>query len=132
MNVFTFTGRLGNNAEKRATPSGTSVATFSVAVESGYGDQKKTTWVRCALWGKRAEGNLVQFLTKGQLVGVSGELFTREYESKGENKTSVEVNVGEINLLGGKPESAEPKQQAAKPAPTGIPTTADFDDDIPF
>lgn len=112
MNCFNFTGRLGNYAERRATPGGMSVCNFSVAVDSGYGDKKTTTWIRCALWGKRAEGGLTEYLTKGALVGVSGELSAREYEHNGQMKTSIEVNVRDITLLGSKPEGL-PQQISA-------------------
>lgn len=124
MNVFTFTGRLGKDAEVRHTASGHAICSFSVAVESGWADKKTTTWVRCSLFGKRAESGLTQYLTKGAMVAVSGEFSAREYEANGEKRTSIEVRVGELDLIGGrKEEKPEPKQQAA----------SDFDDaDLPF
>ena len=60
MNNWNFTGNLGKDAETKTTPSGTSVCTFSVAVKSGYGDNQKTTWANCSLFGKRAESGLPQ------------------------------------------------------------------------
>jgi single-strand DNA-binding protein len=140
MNVFTFTGNLGDDAETRFTPSGAAVCNFSVAVTAGYGDKKTTTWVRCALWGKRAEGGLVPHLTKGTQVAVSGELSTREYESKGEKRTAVEVNVHDVTLLGGKTgnEAARPTQEQQQPTQARreiqeLPPAHDDDwDSIPF
>ena len=100
MNVFTFSGNLGKDAEVRHLQSGTAVCSFSVAVRSGYGDNEKTTWVRCALFGKRAEGGLVQYLKKGVQVVVSGELSLNEYQTgSGESRSSIEVRVNEIDLM---------------------------------
>jgi single-strand DNA-binding protein len=64
LNVFTFTGNLGRDSEKRYTNNGDPILSFSVGVTSGYGDKKVTTWVNCNLWGKRAE-SLHEHLRKG-------------------------------------------------------------------
>ena len=73
-NVFSFTGTVGRDAEVRATPSGQTVLNVTVANNVGFGDRQQTLWVRVALWGKRAEGQLQNYLTKGQQIFVSGEL----------------------------------------------------------
>ena len=134
MNVFTFSGRIGRDAETGSTQGGTAVCNFPVAVESGYGDNKKTTWVRCALWGKRAEGGLPQYLTKGAQVVVSGELSTREYEKNGGgNGFSVEIRVNDLTLVGSKQDSGH-QQPAQQPQQMGGAQDFDnnFDQDIPF
>lgn len=124
MNLFTCTARIGKDAEVRRTQSGMAVCTFTGAVDAGYGDKKKTVWVRFALFGKRAEGNLPQYLTKGAQVAVSGELLTNEWESEGEKRFSLECNVNSLDLIGGKSE---------KPSKPSQPNEADFDDDdLPF
>ena len=127
MNLFVFTGNLGNDAEVGQAGS-TTVANFSVAVSSGYGDKKTTNWVRCALFGKRAEGGLMPYLVKGQQVAISGELSLREYDKDGVTKSSLEVNVGELDLIG---KAGESKGQ---PSQNDAPSSGDdfLDDDIPF
>ena len=100
MNVFTFSGNLGKDAERRSVGAST-VANFSVPVKAGFGDKQTTTWINCAVWGKRAEGGLVDILTKGTPVCVSGELSQREWTNKeGEVKMSLECNVNEVTLMG--------------------------------
>ena len=102
LNVCTFSGRLGKDATTKKIKDNT-VANFSVAVDVGYGDTKDTMWLNCALWGKRAEGGLVQYLTKGQLVGVNGNLSLRKYQGEdGVEKSSLEMRVSDIKLLGSK------------------------------
>jgi single-strand DNA-binding protein len=131
MNVFTATGNIGNAAETRYLPSGAAVANFSLAVKSGYGDKAQTMWVRCALFGKRAEGGLIEYLIKGAQVAVSGELSTREWKNnEGETKTSIELKVNELTLLGGgKRETHSEPRQAVKPQPAA---DVELNDDIPF
>ena len=103
LNVCTFSGRLGKDvATKQITPDNT-VANFPLAVDVGYGDKKETLWLNCALWGKRAQGGLIQYLTKGQLVGVSGNISLRKYQGEdGVEKSSLEMRVSDIQLLGSK------------------------------
>lgn len=111
MNVFTCTGNLGNEAEVRQTKSGSSVCTFSMAAKHGYGDSAGTLWIRCTLWGKRAEGKLPEYLAKGTQVAVSGELSTSTWTNRdGVEKTSVELNVTTLDLIGGKQDKPAQKQ----------------------
>lgn len=135
MNSWSFTGHCSADAEQRFTPSGESVVSFSVGVKAGYGDKATTTWARCQMWGKRGE-SVMAFLTKGQLVGVSGELSAREWEDKqGQKRTSIEVRVNDLTLLGKKPAASQPAQQHAQQKENAYaPKQADpFDtDDCPF
>src|SRR3954451_16434544 len=55
MNVWTFSGRVGADAELRTTQSGEKVLSFRVANDIGFGDRRTTQWVDCSMWGKRAE-----------------------------------------------------------------------------
>jgi single-strand DNA-binding protein len=110
----TLAGYIGSSAELRYTPQGTPVSNFSVAADSGWGDSKVTTWFRVTIWGKLAE-SLSQYLTKGKLVLVEGELKPdpetggpRTWTgSDGVTKASFEVTAREVRLLGGKAESGE-------------------------
>lgn len=123
MNVMTFTGHIGRDAETRYTTGGNVVAQFSVALTYGYGDKKDTAWMRCALFGKRAE-SLAPYLVKGQLVGIVGEFAPREYEKDGQTRTSMDVRVSDVTLLG-KSERQDTRQPVAS-------SHAEEDSDIPF
>jgi len=120
LNVCTFTGRLGKDCESRSTTGGDTVTSFTLAVDVGWGDKKSTLWLRCNGWGKRYEA-VAPYLTKGQSVGVSGELSNREWTDKeGEKKTSLELRLVEVALLGAKQEGkAESKPAAAESAGDG-------------
>lgn len=137
MNVWTFTGNLGNDAEVSYTQGGTAVCQISVAVKSGFGDKARTTWVKAALFGKRAEGGIVQFLKKGQQVAVSGEAFIDEWEKDGQKRSMLKVNISEIDLIGGSgaqntnqaPQQRQSSPQAPQQQAGGL---DDFNDSIPF
>lgn len=140
MNVFTFTGNLGKDAEQRFTQGGDSIVSFSVAVKSGFGDKAKTTWVRCSIFGKRGE-SVLPYLSKGQSVGVSGEFSMNEWTDKeGQKRAAPDVRVNDVTLLGKKDNQA-PAEGRTQPADRSRPKNAqgaqggdfdDMEDYIPF
>ncbi len=141
-NVLSFTGTVGRDAEVRYLPSGQAVLNVTVANNIGFGDKQQTLWIRCAVWGKRAEGSLHNYLKKGQQVFVSGELSQSEYRAQdGSTKTSLELNANIIELVGKRSESNQPTQQNYQPSAqspaSAQPASHDnfdapYDDDIPF
>ena len=116
-NVFSFTGTVGRDAEVRNTPSGQTVLNVTVANNVGFGDRQKTLWIRVALWGRRAEGALQNYLKKGQQVFVSGELSQSEYQgTDGTTKMSLELNATVLDLVGKRNEQQAPQQNYQQPA----------------
>lgn len=134
MNTGTFAGYLGRDADLKTVGQNT-VANFSVAVATGWGDKKSTLWVSCAIWGERAQ-KLAQYLTKGSAVSVSGDIDVRAYKSKdGEARAEMTCNVQRITLQGGRTgerTDSAPREQTPAAAPASAPDKGDFDDDIPF
>lgn len=134
-NTIIVLGRLGQEAERKQTQSG-SLLKFSVGDSVGYGDKKSTNWWNCTIFGKQAEGSLVDYLTKGAQVQVTGEVSFREYEGKTYN----DLKVSRIELVGGKSDNQQPKaqnqaqggygQQGGYGKPTQAP--AELSDDLPF
>jgi single-strand DNA-binding protein len=147
MNIYSFTGRLGRDCETRFTQAGMAICSFTVAVDYGFGENKGTNWIRCSLFGKRAEGGLPKYLVKGTQVAISGELKVREYDDKDGNKrTSVDVSVDKLDLIGGRGEvqggggsqksggAGDAPQKSNKDPFADSPDFGDVpvDDDIPF
>src|SRR5690606_12117409 len=97
MKQIVIAGRTGKPAELRRTQNGDAVLSFSVAVDDGFGQNKKTLWFDCSVWGKRGE-TLKDMLPKGKEVTVSGDLSTREHDGK----TYLTVRVNELTLQGGR------------------------------
>ncbi len=133
INVWTFTGNIGRDAEQRFTPAGDSIVSFPVATQAGFGEKAITTWARCSIFGKRGD-SVLPYLNKGQQVAISGELAAREWENKdGIKQTSIEVRVNDVQLIG-KREDGQQQRQATRqqPAPQTGGGIADMSDDIPF
>lgn len=130
MKSITIAGNIGKDAQTRTTQGGDKVTSWTVAVEDRQGQDKRTIWFDCNLWGARGE-KLAEYLTKGGKVAVSGDLSTREHEGK----TYLSVRADQVTLLGGKPlgdseerkgfdqRDRELKQQNQR---------SDMDDEIPF
>lgn len=134
MNSLNFVGNLGGDAEIRYTKAGKPVTQFSAAMDSGWGERKTTTWVRCTMWGDRGVA-VAPYLLKGQKVAVTGEASMSEWTAKdGTIKSSFECNVGNVTLVGEKKVVASTPQE---PHPvTGHQPAAQEpfkeDEDIPF
>ena len=101
MNICLFAGRLTADAKERFTPGGKSVANFSLAVDSGYGDKKTTVFLNCVLW-ERAK--LVPHLLKGKPIIISGEYTERKYQdNNGQERKVSEIIVRDIEFQQGQP-----------------------------
>ena len=101
--ALTIVGNLTNAPELRFTPSGSAVANMTIASTPRTFDKQSQQWkdgetlyLRCSVWREQAE-NVVESLTKGTAVIVTGRLKSRSYETKeGEKRTVIELEVDEI------------------------------------
>jgi single-strand DNA-binding protein len=101
MNVWTFSGRVGADAELRTTQSGEKVLSFRVANDVGFGERKFTQWVDCSYWGKRGEA-IANYVKKGDKVTVSGELKLEEFQRRdGTPGSKLSVRVNDMDLGSG-------------------------------
>ncbi|NLN82892.1 MAG: single-stranded DNA-binding protein [Firmicutes bacterium] len=76
VNHIVLVGRLTRDPEMRYTPSGASVARFTLAVDRnrrGPDGEKQTDFIRCSIWNKQAEF-VMNYVHKGRLVAVVGSL----------------------------------------------------------
>ena len=140
MNSCNFSGRLTRDVEVRHTQAGKAVLNYTIAVDCGWGDKKRTEFINCITWDKEA---LAPHLTKGNAVIVTGaEMQTRKYQGKdGSEKTAVEFTVRDLEFQQGSPRSEQqdgyqPRQQPQGSAPASRPSSrADqpYDmGDVPF
>ena len=128
MNNWTGIGRLTKDVELRYTGDQMAVARFTMAIDDGYGDSKKTNFIPVVVFGKSAE-NCEKFLAKGKMVAVEGKIQTGSYEKQDGTKvytTDVIANKVEFIDWGEKGEQ-KPKQSATEPSGFSV-----IDEDIPF
>lgn len=99
MNSVNLTGNLTKAPELRTTAHGVSVCTFTVAVNSGFGESRKTDFIPVVTWRSVAE-NCAKFLGKGNKVGVTGRISTRSYDdSNGIKRYVTEVIANDVDFL---------------------------------
>jgi len=122
MNRVVLVGRLTRDPELRRTNSGTSVCSFTVAVDDRAkrpDGTRGTSFINCTVFQQAAD-NLSKFMRKGSLVGVDGRLSQRSFVRQDGTKGSVlEVICDSVQFL-------EPKSSANQP--DGI---VGFESDIP-
>ena len=107
LSSYAFTGRLGADAQIKRTPNGKTYMEMSVAVTTGYGEYKKTLWIKVKQWGERVN-NIVGIFTKGALVSACGEPSINEWDGKdGSHHASLEVNCMNIQILSSKKPTAD-------------------------
>jgi len=152
LNKVFLIGNLGRDPEVRSTPSGQSVATFSLATNRRWTDrdgnrQNETEWHNIVCWARQAE-IAGQYLTRGKQVFVEGRIQTRSWEDRqsGEKKYRTEIICLNFQMLGQRGDSggggyggAPPPEPPtgdtanAKPSTGGDASPQDTDDDdIPF
>jgi single-strand DNA-binding protein len=139
INRVVLVGNLTRDPELRHTPSGMSVCSLRIAVNSRRKDEsgqwvEKPNYFSVTVWGNQGE-SCAQYLSKGRPVAIDGRLDWREYEKDGVKREAIEIVADSVQFLGS-------RQDAEGGAPQYVPAGAssqadDFtpsaaDDDIPF
>lgn len=102
MNKFIGVGRLTAAPEVRYTQTGKTVASFTIAIDSGYGDNKRTDFIPVVVWGKTAEA-VGNNLDKGRKILAEGRLQIRSYETTdGQKRRIAEVVAQNVEFLDSK------------------------------
>lgn len=140
VNKVILIGHLGRDPEIRYSQDGAAITNVTIATSESWKDksgekQEKTEWHRVVFFGKLAE-IAGEYLKKGSLVYVEGQLRTRKWQNKdGVDQYTTEINAREMKMLGGRVDKpadgttyAQASQSAAKPGGS----IADMEDDIPF
>lgn len=124
MNQINLIGRTTKTPELRKTQSGTSVTSFTLAVDR-RDKEKNTDFISCVAWSKTAE-IINDYVGKGQLIGVTGRLQIRPYTDKeGNKRTAAEVIVDTFDFC-------ERKQSDTQTPTSDFAELEDGDDDLPF
>ena len=93
-------------------------------------NERKSEFIRCAVWGKRADV-VAAHVHKGDMLAVSGELTTNEYVGRdGEKRLEVQIPFADFEFVP-RPRADAESAPASAPNPQPVPAPAD-DDDLPF
>ena len=142
INSVVIVGLLVRDPELRRTTSGTAVASFTIAVDNrvkGPNGEKTTSFIPCTVWGQAAE-NTAKYTHKGSLVGITGRLNQRSYDSKDGRKVQViEVICETVQFLESKNSGSESSSRTFEPVEEenidindNLDNTELSDDDLPF
>jgi len=131
----TIIGNLTRDPETRQVDT-TTVTNFTIAVNRKVGVKEYTTYVRCALWGKRGT-TFDQYHKKGDKAAVSGTLYNDEYDGKLNTNCDVSdwgfVKSGDSGSGGG---GGDFKRTVDSPlpkrGPAAVPAGGFDPDDLPF
>jgi len=135
LNMCQIIGNLGQDPEIRATKTGTTVCTLSVATtefkkaKDGSKGEKVTNWHRIVCWDKTAD-ICAQYLRKGSKAYFQGPIRTREWQDEhGQKRYTTEITANRMLLLDKKDDGAkEPFNSASSRSGD----ESSFLDDIPF
>jgi single-strand DNA-binding protein len=143
INRVVLVGNLTRDPELKSLPSGTSVCSLRVAVNTRRKDGATGEWTdkpnyfSVSVFGNQAE-NCAQYLSKGRPVGVDGRLDWREWEAQdGTKRQAVEIIADSVQFLGSRQDGEGGGERQFVPAGATATTDADMgssasDDDIPF
>lgn len=99
INNWVGVGRVTREFELRKTQSGTSVVSFTVAINRKFSKEEEADFINVVAWDKTADF-LAKYGFKGGLVGVEGRIQTRHYEDKtGQRVYVTEVVANSVQLL---------------------------------
>lgn len=135
MNKVQLIGRLVDDPTLRYTKSNTPVASYTVAINTRYGEQQQTEFINISSWGKSGEF-VSKYFKKGQPIAITGRLKNNNYEDKNGNKRySLEVITEDIEFIGDKKEEKIQQEEVLVPNnyTSDYETTLTIDDDmLPF
>lgn len=110
INSVCVSGNLTRDPELRQIPSGTSVLSFSVAVNDRRKDASTGEWrdfpnfIDAVVFGNRSEP-LARILRKGSKISLHGKLRQSQWETQdGQKRSKVEIVADEVELMQQKPE----------------------------
>ncbi|WP_296241759.1 single-stranded DNA-binding protein [uncultured Faecalicoccus sp.] len=117
INRVILVGRLTRDPELRKTQNGTSVVSFSLAVNRRVQTpgQPDADFINCVAWNRLAD-LMCQYLHRGSLIGVEGRIQTRNYDNnQGQRVYVTEVVADNVQFL--EPKNATHPAQSSNPYP---------------
>lgn len=100
MNNVNLIGNLTRDPELRYSTGAnqTAICRFTIAVNDGYGDKQRTSFIPIVVFGKQAE-NCDRYLAKGRRVAITGRIQTGSYEKEGRTVYTTDVIASNVEFL---------------------------------
>jgi single-strand DNA-binding protein len=113
MNSVKLTGRWSKDIDFKALDSGKCVAKSSIAVDDGWGENKKTHFFEVEMWGNTAEA-VTNFSGKGKKILIEGRLKLDSWEKDGQKRYAVKVVAERVEFLEAKNQKDAEESGASK------------------
>ena len=140
INRVVLAGRPTKDLELKSINSGTSVCSFTLAVDRNFksrSGERQADFINCVAWEKTAKV-MSQYVKKGSVIGVDGRIQTRSYDNRdGQRVYVTEVVVENFSFLGALDRTGQRNQYKRSSNQNNDPFTsskqADIThDDLPF
>lgn len=135
MNKVELTGRLARDPEIRYTNGGSSVASFTVAVDRRFkrDGEQSADFIPCTAFGKTGEF-VEKYFTKGSGIELSGRIQTGSYTNRdGKKVYTTDVIVEEVGFTqGGKSGNPEGNSHTKADSDDFMQIPDSIDDEVPF
>lgn len=144
INRVVLVGRLTKDPQFRTTPSGVSIANFTLAVNRTFTNaqgERESDFINIVVFRKQAE-NVNNYLSKGSLAGVDGRLQSRSYENNEGKRIFVTEVVadsvqflepkGNINQQGGTNNQQSSNISSGQNNPFDNGDSSNMEDQLPF
>ncbi len=127
---ITVIGNLIRDMETRYSKDGLAIAKSALALQSGYGDRKKTLFLNFTLFGKAAEATAN--MKKGDPILVQGQLEENVWKDKdGKERKAIQINAQSFQFMGAKSGGSAVKKQPTQDTAVQEEAGPDYGD-IPF
>ena len=107
LNKVILMGRLTRDPELSQTPTGVTVARFSIAVNRRFAKegQQQADFINCTAWRQQAEF-ICKYFKKGSMIAVVGSIQTRSWDgADGKKQYATDVVIDEAYFTGSKAET---------------------------
>lgn len=134
MNMVCLMGRLTRDPEVRASQSGLTIASYTLAVDRRFkrDGEPSADFIRCKAFGKTAEFAEKHF-RKGVKIAVSGRIETGSYEGKNGKVFTTDIIVDSQEFCESKSAITEEQEEQRPSAPDDFMAVPDgIDEELPF
>lgn len=134
MNMVCLMGRLTRDPEVRASQSGLTIASYTLAVDRRFkrDGEPSADFIRCKAFGKTAEFAERHF-RKGVKIAVSGRIETGSYEGKSGKVYTTDIIVDSQEFCESKSAIGEEQEEQRPSAPDDFMAVPDgIDEELPF
>lgn len=136
VNNVVIMGRMVRDPELRQLDNGTSVTTFSVAVDRNYVDkttnERQADFLNVVAWRQTADF-VCKYFHQGDMIAVEGSLQSRKYTDKdGNNRIAIEIVASNVSFCGGKNGGNANANTGGAPATMVANAPSEDNDELPF